>query len=312
MYLDALFALRAMAEQQGGLFSLRQARGAGVDRRTLEHWRGRGWVRQLRSGVYAFAGAPQSPWTPAVAAALAMGPDGVLSHRTAAAIHRFPGLLAPALPEMTVPAGNAHRLQDVVIHRTGPIDARDQITRRGVQVTAPARTVVDLAAGCSPLLLGRILDEGAVRRQFTFAEVLDSLDRQPRRRVGASVLRRLLAYRAGEESPDSPLEQRVIRDLAPLRPFEVHYELVLPDTMTVLDAAWPWWRVGVEIDGRSYRTTSRTAHDRESRKLTALAATDWRIGHLTSTMSARACLDAVLSLMPSEAFPELRRDLALR
>jgi hypothetical protein len=106
--------------------------------------------------------------------------------------------------------------------------------------------------------------------------------------------------RIGEATPDSPLEQRIIRHLWPLGPFIVHFELVLSGTLVILDVAWPWYRVAAEIDGRSYRQTSRSAHDRESRKLTLLAAADWKVAHLTATMSAAECISAVSSLMPAE------------
>lgn len=113
-------------------------------------------------------------------------------------------------------------------------------------------------------------------------------------------LRRLLSVRGGEATPDSPLEQQVIRYLRPLGPFEVHYQLVLDGTVVILDVAWPWVCIGAEIDGRSFRQTSRSDHDRESRKLTLLSAATWKMAHLTCTMSSRECVDAVLSLWPPD------------
>jgi hypothetical protein len=186
-----------------------------------------------------------------------------------------------------------------VLHRCGPVDPKDQVYRRGVAVTTPARTLVDLASAINLSLLGSILDEGVVQRRWTFEEVEACLARQARRRSGSATLRALLAQRLGEAVPDSPLEQRIIRYLVPLGPFEVHHQLVLDGVLVILDVAWPWWRVAAEIDGRSYRQTSRTAHDRESRKLTLLAAADWKVAHLTASMSPAECRDAVTSLFPA-------------
>jgi len=295
--------LRMVARQQGGLFSLGQATSVGIPVRTLEHWRTTGWLEAVRRGVYAFAGAPASRWRPSVAAALAAGSDAVLSHRTAGAIHGFHGLALPANPELILPRAPRRRLEGAELHFTGPVDDRDQVIRRGVAVTTPVRTLIDLASCVEAGLLGQILDEGAVRRAWSFEEVDACLRRQPRGRTGGPRLRHLLSLRLGEATPDSRLEQRVIRYLRPLRPFEVHFQLVLDGTVVVLDVAWPAWRIAAEIDGRSYRQISRSAHDRESRKLTLLAAADWKVAHLTATMTASECVSAVMSLLFADSQP---------
>ncbi|MGH9115544.1 MAG: hypothetical protein ACRDWW_06890 [Acidimicrobiales bacterium] len=48
------------------------------------------------------------------------------------------------------------------------------------------------------------------------------------------------------------------------------------------------------------------AHDRESRKLNLLTRFGWSVAHLTSSMSPPGWLDAVLSVMPADAFLALR------
>ena len=293
-----LATLHETAADQGGLFVLAQAQALGIEAEQLKRWTEKGWVRRVRRGVYAFAGTPPSRWHPAVSAALAAGAGAVLSHQTAAVIHGFPGVLLDDIPDVTVPEGFRRRLTGVRVHLTGPVPTAEQVVRRGVAVTSPVRTVVDMAAETSAVLLGSILDEGAVRRQWCFEEVAASLDRQVHRREGANKLRKLLAVRVGEATPDSRLEQRLIRYLAPLGPFEVHYQMVLDGVVIVVDVAWPWCQVAAEIDGRSFRTHSRSAHDRESRKLTLLTAAEWKVAHLTASMGPAECRAAVLSLMP--------------
>ncbi len=298
---EVLERLAQVAARQHGLFSVGQARDLGVSAAMLHAWCQRGWLHHVRRGVYAFAGSPPSRWQPAVAASLAAGPDAVLSHRTAAAIHGFDGVLARPQPELTMPEAHHCRLHGVVVHRTGPVAPADRLTRSGLALTSPARTVVDLGAVFAKDLLGAILDDGAVRRMWTFAEVAAVLERQERAFHGAPALRALLATRLEDPIADSHLEQRVIRQLDPLRPFEVHFQQVLSGVVVIVDVAWPQWRVAAEIDGRSYRATSRHAHDRETRKLNLLAAAGWKVAHLSSTMSPAECVEAVLALMPPEA-----------
>lgn len=296
---SSLLILQAVAAEQRGLFTTRQAVDAGVSADTLASWRRRGWIRTVRHGVYRFAGVPEHRWHPTIAAGLAGGKRAVLSHRSAAAIHRFEGIAPPPEPDLTVPPSPRRHLHGITLHYTGPVPDDERIVLRGVQVTTPTRTVVDLAGELDSYLLGAILDDGVVHRRWTVAEVSAALDASPRRRAGVRQLRHVLASRLEDPATNSPLEQRIVRYLAPLRPFEVQYQVVLDGQVLILDAAWPWCKVAAEIDGRSYRQRSRTAHDRESRRLTVLAAHDWKVAHLTATMTGAECVDAVRSLMPA-------------
>ena len=108
----------------------------------------------------------------------------------------------------------------------------------------------------------------------------------------------MLAARVGGPGPDSHLEQRLYRLLAPLEPFEPHFQMVLEGVVVVVDAAWPWCRVAAEIDGRTYRVGSRSAFDRETRKLNLLATAGSSVAHLSATMSGEECFGAIRALMP--------------
>jgi len=98
----------------------------------------------------------------------------------------------------------------------------------------------------------------------------------------------------------------VFRALEPLMPFEVHFNVVLGGRVYVIDAAWPEDRVGAEVVGRAHRVASRSAFDRERRKLNELGASGWKIAHLTAVMSAEEMIAAVSSLLrctPSPPVP---------
>src|SRR5690242_19883653 len=100
-----LTPVAAVAARQRGVIVSAQLRAAGVSSRVERRLAEDGYLRLIRPGAYAVAGCPTSRWETAIAAALLCGPAAVLSHSTAAAIHRLPELLPDPLPEVSVPVG---------------------------------------------------------------------------------------------------------------------------------------------------------------------------------------------------------------
>ncbi len=237
-------------------------------------------------------------WDRAAAGGQPTLPRAVLSHRSAAAIHRLPGVRI-GLPELTVNRAHRAPLSGAKLYRSDSLTVTDIEVRRGVAVTTPVRTVCDLAAVVDAALVVAVLDEGVLGRRWTYDDVADALDRIARPgRPGTAILRRLLRSRVGDDSPDSYLEQRLVKALDPLRPFMVHHQLVLFGDLIVVDVAWPWAKVAAEIDGRHHRVTSRRAFDRDRHRMNLLAAADWKVAHLTSTMDDVTVLRAVERLLP--------------
>lgn len=308
---DTLDRLCQLAQEQSSLITATQAAGLGVNRNALDNLVHRGWLRPERRNVYAVNGAPSSRWTPIVAAALAAGPNAVISHQTAAGIHDFDHIRAGDEVHLTLAEKDRRRLKDVLIHLSGPIAAPDYTIRRGVRLATPAQTVVDLASERTALPIAQVVDDCLVHRRFTIPELVECMSRQPTRRRGTSALLAIVNERSGMPVGDSMLEQRVIPSLTPLGPFEVQHQIVTDFGVIVVDVAWPWWKVAAEMDGRHVRWSSRSKFDKESRKLTWMAAHDWKVAHLTWSMTARECIREVLSVMPPHAFPEVRDRIEL-
>jgi hypothetical protein len=154
------------------------------------------------------AGIALSPWEQIVAAALAAGPDAVVSHASAAAVHRFEyGPLA--LVELTLPRQVYSRPPGVIVHRSTDLAAEDIVARNGVLVTSASRTLVDLAGRLGPCLTEKVLDEGLIERRWTVERLQDCLTRARQNVPGRDKLRELLALRAEEPNADSALETRV-------------------------------------------------------------------------------------------------------
>ena len=295
-----LSELQAVAATQFSLFSVGQAAALGVTARALQRASDRGWIVQVRRGIYAVAGHPPSPWQPLMAAALAAGPVGVISHSSAAAVHGFYGFVPRRPAELTARHGAHVVLEGVTTHRSRDLVPEDIAERRGVRVTSPIRTVIDIAASTNDHLLARVIDEGAIGLLWTperIAHRLDDLRRCGRR--GVLRLDRLLAARAGQPIPDSALERRVFRVLKPrVPPFVTHFQLTLDGRALILDLAIEEFKIAGEVEGREVRARSRGAFDRGKLKANLLVAHGWRPVYFTSTMDDETLVRQVTALLP--------------
>ena len=296
-------ALSSMAAAQRGLFSVAQAKEIGVSNAQLMRWRAAGQLKRVRRGVYVVVGAPSSQWDQIVGAALAVGPGAVVSHASAAAVHRFPYGAVGTL-EVTLPRDAYSRPPGVVVHRTSDLMPEDIVRKHGLAITSGSRTLIDLAGRLGPAVLEKLLDEGLIERRWTVKEVCECLSRARPNTPGRPHLERLLRLRADDRFADSVLEAKAFRALAPLRPFEVHLTVEIGAAVYVLDAAWPMYKVGAEVIGRAHRAASRSAFDRERRKLNSLMAAGWRLAHLTAAMSPAEMVSSVRALLAGSDQPQ--------
>lgn len=290
--------LNQIAAEQRGLFSVSQARSVGASHPQLQRALSSGTLRRVRRGVYAIKGTAPSRWEEMIAAALVAGPGAVVSHQSAAAVHRFE-YASPGPVELTLAAKQYARPAGTIVHRSANLTPDDVVMKRGILVTSACRTLVDLAARLGPELTEKTVDEGLIQRRWSVLELEDCLARARTNLAGRACLERILALRSASPSADSALEARVYRALTPFLPYQAHFSTVAQGSVYVLDAAWPDRMVAIEIVGRSHRVASRSAFDRERRKFNALSASGWTLGHLISTMSEREILAVVRSLFES-------------
>ena len=139
-----------VAARQHGVISLAQLAKAGITptmvRRRLEAGR----LHRVHRGVYA-VGTPaltrEGRW---MAAVLACGPEAVLSHASAAALWSI-SPTSPSWAHLTVPGnGGRRRRKGIVLHRSTTLTPTDVTVRRGIPVTAHARTLRDCGFGPEP------------------------------------------------------------------------------------------------------------------------------------------------------------------
>ena len=250
----------------------------------------------VRRGVYRFAGAPAGPWHDLRAAVLAAGPCAFASHRSAAELWQFRGVVADR-PEMTVPAPMRLRLPGVRGHQSRRLPEAHVTTRHGIPVTTPARTIVDLCGRVGASLLGRLVDE-TERRGLTDLAELDRVRREvvSRASTKATMAAILEARRHRSHPGDSAADVELAAWLtaAGMPPPIPQHQVAVGGTVYLLDLAYPDLRLGFEYDGWAAHGT-RSAFDRDRVRGNALAAAGWTVLHVTSEMSRDRVVAAALA-----------------
>ena len=135
-------------------------------------------------GVYAVGHPRPEGVARAAAARLACGPGAVLSHFSAAALWGLTGW--PTVHEVTVSA--KRRPSGIRIHVHPTLDSRDIRVRRGIRVTSPARTVIDIAPRQTDSGRQRAVSEALLQKHMRSDQLEATLKRYPNH-PGASLLR---------------------------------------------------------------------------------------------------------------------------
>jgi hypothetical protein len=247
-------------------------------------------LKRERHRVYAVLGAPPSEFRPLKAAELAGWPNMAASHFGAGWLHRSPHLVMGRV-ELTSFGSTHRRLKGVQIHQSEFLVASDLQTVRNTLVTTPARTLFDLAAGLNPYLLAKVFQDFDRRGLLDLSEMVEMDARLGGRgRAGTRLMRRLIE-RAVEILPgDSDLEVRIMEQLIALgvTPPVQQFQVIVGGRVYIIDLAWPWVKVGLEVDGFESRAT-REALEHDTERTNALQAAGWEIYHAT----ARSDIDAL-------------------
>jgi predicted transcriptional regulator of viral defense system len=104
----------ALAAAQEGVVSRRQLHGLDIGDNWIDRRIAMGWLVRVFHGVYAIGHPPRTRRGWYAAALLAGGERSVLSHTTAAAVHRM--IAATGQLHLTVPR-SFHRIEGIRIHR---------------------------------------------------------------------------------------------------------------------------------------------------------------------------------------------------
>jgi very-short-patch-repair endonuclease len=213
-----------------------------------------------------------------MAAALAGGPDAVLSHRSAADLW---GIRRSSRRVVEVTSSLGGSRPGIQFHRSRL--CCDEVTvERGVPVTTVPRTLLDLAGVVDGRQLERAINEADVLRLWNELSLHDVLSRYPRRPGTAALRTALAARRNGATVTASELEEELIRlvDLAGVRRPEVNVPLEAGGRRWEVDCLWRPERLALELDGRAaHLTVAAFERDRERDRI--LQASGWRTARIT-------------------------------
>jgi very-short-patch-repair endonuclease len=266
--------IAAIAGPQKGLISWDQLRDACIEPKSIRHRVATRRLHVVHYKVYAVGPDRLTPDARLLAAVLAAGRvDAAVSHESAAALW---GIRPSASRVVDVTTQTWKRNQPGIRFHT--MDGRyDETTEiRGVPVTGPSRTLLDL---------GRVLDADELERAFREAErlrltdahsVADLLERYPGRR-GCVAVRRLTGMKEIYKGVTrSQLEERFRMFLRAhdLPDPEWNVRLDLDQATLEVDCLWRDQRLIVELDGYGYHA-SLDAFERDRLRDRLVATEGW-------------------------------------
>jgi very-short-patch-repair endonuclease len=210
--------------------------------RAIKHAVASGRLYPMWPGIYSVGTAQLSPLEIWGGAVLACGPGAAASHGTSAAIL---GIWArpPRKIHVSVPARKHPRGKGIVVHRRAAMEVAEH---RGIPVTSPASTIVDIAPPLPPAELEQAINRADVLGLATVPRLRAALEKMSRRPGGLPL----------------PLTRQWVNG------FEV-------------DFYWPELGLVVETDGGTYHRTpaQQTADRRRDQAHTASGLTNFRFTH---------------------------------
>lgn len=268
-----------MIASQGGAFTTAQALdhcGDGEVRRLVRTGR---WRRSRWRGVLLDGELPDSLPLQVRAAALAVGPDLVACHSTAAALWGFDIHESDTLHFLGPPQLVNRRRPGIQVHPSS-LGCDDAVPVQGVWCTTAARTACDLVRLSPPIDGLAILDAALRSARCTREELAAAAAAQAGLREVIR-LRELVPHADGRaESPmESRMRWRFIDGGLPVP--DVQIRIAVDGRKRFLDTGWPEQQVGAEFDGVEAHMTRQQLRDDRVRH-NWLTDQKWTLLHFTA------------------------------
>lgn len=268
--------IASLAARQFHRISVRQLADLGLTETAVSHRVRRGRLIRVEDGVYSVAplldGDDWGTWM----AATLTAPNTFLS-RSSAAVARGWWSLPRQVETVTRPgSGGPRRYGGVLVFRSTTL-AGDCTTLRGIPITSPERTLLDLATFASDRALARAVRQALRLEQTTLATLGDALGRYRGRRGCAR-----LGMAVGRYS-GLPVERA--RSGAEIRAMEILRDQGRPLPMLnrriageEADLSWSRSRLIIEIDGGPFHLD----RGEDARKEGIWASAGWSVRRLPS------------------------------
>jgi hypothetical protein len=261
--IDVLVA--AVAGRQRGYITTAQLLSLGLSKSAIANRVRTGRLHRIHHGVYAVGVPSKDVVDRARAAVLACGDRAALSHSSALALWDFHKRWRWMGP-FEVTALTARRRRGLRIHRSRSLDWRDVTIHRGVRVTRPARTILDVANTLPDGKLTRLVNDALLTPYLTDNAIADLLVRVPTHPHAA----RLEPF---VERTGGPTRSKQEDDFPG---FCATYDLPEPVINAIVfgfevDAWFPAERLVVELDGWEFHRSRSSFESDRDRDATLLA-----------------------------------------
>lgn len=251
----------ALAARQHGVVTRSQLMGLGFSPGAIARRVQGGQLQALHRGVY-LVGPLKLHRATEMAAALAGGPQALISHTSAACLWGMGSGGTPPAVHVSVPAGGRSKRPGICFHRVAPWVHEERAVVDGVPVTSAIRTLVDIAGMVGSRELERALALAMGEGLVDGRGLAGSSHRYPRR-PGMPMLLSLLRDLEGPSITRSEAERRCLELFQAAGLPRPHANV--PFGPYELDLFWPDHGVAVEIDGRAYHS-SRIRFEGDRRK----------------------------------------------
>jgi hypothetical protein len=275
---DAFIRAAQLAEQHHGIIAMHHLDSLGIEEWQRHRLLESGAMVRTRYGAYRVAGAPTSWKGELLGACWAGGTRALASHRSAVAVRDLPGG-EQALQEVLCPRWRRARHDTLIVHESKRIDPVDMTVVDGIPATTVERTLVDLGAVCSPLVVERAVED-AVRRELTTFDALHAtvarLGRQGRN--GAGVLRGILDEYEADRRLTASVRERMMLQIFRKHglPKPVSQYVIRQNGLFIAraDAALPQYKISFEYQSYQWHLGKR-AIERDNRRRRKLQAVQW-------------------------------------
>jgi very-short-patch-repair endonuclease len=281
--------LAAFAARQHGVLAEWQLLALGFSLSAIDRLVQNGQLHRVYRGVYAVGHRALSSKGRLMAAALAGGPDALISHRSAAALH---GLLddSRAVIDVVSPTHRRSR-KGLRFHQSRHLDRAEV---NGIPVTSVARTLLDIAPVVPKRRLVYALERAEKQREFDLMAI-EAVMVRCHGHKGLKRLRQALR----EIDPEAQyahegLERRFIA-------FCKHYGLRKPAMNAVVegltvDALWARQKLIVELDSWEHHK-ERRAFEEDRRRDAVLALAGFQVLRVTDRQLTKELAETIQALL---------------
>jgi very-short-patch-repair endonuclease len=262
------------AGEQNGQITTRQLRACGLDSHAIATRVRAGWLHPMHRGVYAVGHTGVTLDGRFTAAVLACGDRAFLSWFAASAHLEFIEWEERRI-EVTVVATSARRVDGLRVHRARSLHWRDTMRHKGIPVTSPARTLLDLATVLPPKALRGAARRAQANHCVSMRQLLECIERS-NGHPGVGALR--AAISDGPAPTRSVLEDLLLDllDRAGIQRSEVNARLRLGGLTVIPDFLWRAQRIAIEADGERWHE-HKLVREHDADKQAILEARGWRV-----------------------------------